>query len=456
MAKVSFTAGRVRDFTCPPDKKQVFLWDSATAGLGLRATSGSKNYIFQGKLAGEAVRIKIGSLSTYSIDAAREQARTLKKTLDQGRDPRIVKAEITAADVAKRALDKQEQATTLEAWEHYIKVRTPKWSSRHKADHESMARIGGEEISRGRRAGMAATKEPGILRPLLAMPLSDITRDRVAKWLQPEADKRPTRARLAVSLLATFLTWCGDQPEYRAQVHADACARMKQDLPKPQAKDDCLQREQLKLWFEHVKNIQNSTHSAYLQCLLLTGARREEMAGVKWVDVDFQWNSIVIRDKVEGTRTIPLTPYVAALMRDLHRANSKPPAVTQINRKQITEKPWKPSPWVFSSATAKSGRIQEPRLSHNKALTAAGLPPLSIHGLRRSFGTLVEWVECPAGIAAQIMGHKPSATAEKHYRRRPLDLLRMWHTKIEGWILEQAEIAQPSPETDKLKLVTVN
>ena len=39
------------------------------------------------------------------------------------------------------------------------------------------------------------------------------------------------------------------------------------------------------------------------------------------------------------------------------------------------------------------------------------------------------------------MGHKPSATAEKHYKVRPLDLLRMWHTKIEAWILEQAGIA---------------
>ena len=100
--------------------------------------------------------------------------------------------------------------------------------------------------------------------------------------------------------------------------------------------------------------------------------------------------------------------------------------------------------------------IQEPRIAHNKALTAAGLPALSIHGLRRSFGTLVEWVECPAGIAAQIMGHKPSATAEKHYRRRPLDLLRMWHVKIEGWILEQAGIAQPSEESGKLRLAASN
>jgi integrase len=73
-------------------------------------------------------------------------------------------------------------------------------------------------------------------------------------------------------------------------------------------------------------------------------------------------------------------------------------------------------------------------------------PALTLHGLRRSFGTLAEWVECPTGVSAQIMGHKPSALAEKHYRRRPLDLLRMWHTKIEGWILEQAGIEQPGEE----------
>jgi intergrase/recombinase len=44
------------------------------------------------------------------------------------------------------------------------------------------------------------------------------------------------------------------------------------------------------------------------------------------------------------------------------------------------------------------------------------------------------------GVVAQIMGHKPSAIAEKHYIRRPLDLLRMWHVKIESWVLKQAGI----------------
>jgi hypothetical protein len=38
------------------------------------------------------------------------------------------------------------------------------------------------------------------------------------------------------------------------------------------------------------------------------------------------------------------------------------------------------------------------------------------------------------------MGHKPSATAERHYKVRPLDLLRVHHERIEGWVLERASI----------------
>lgn len=63
-------------------------------------------------------------------------------------------------------------------------------------------------------------------------------------------------------------------------------------------------------------------------------------------------------------------------------------------------------------------------------------------------------MEVPTGIVAQIMGHKPSATAEKHYTVRPLDLLRLHHDKIEAWILEQAGvpfIAQTEP--GKLRVV---
>ena len=85
---------------------------------------------------------------------------------------------------------------------------------------------------------------------------------------------------------------------------------------------------------------------------------------------------------------------------------------------------------------------------------AAGLPHLTLHGLRRSFGTLAEWVEMPTGVVAQIQGHKPSAIAEKHYRRRPVDLLRMWHSKLEAWILEQGGVVfAPAEGKERLRVV---
>ena len=54
----------------------------------------------------------------------------------------------------------------------------------------------------------------------------------------------------------------------------------------------------------------------------------------------------------------------------------------------------------------------------------------------------------------QIQGHKPSATAEKHYTVRPLDLLRLHHERIESWILEQANLPFTSQsEPGKLRAI---
>lgn len=94
--------------------------------------------------------------------------------------------------------------------------------------------------------------------------------------------------------------------------------------------------------------------------------------------------------------------------------------------------------WVFSSISAANGHLTGPSIAHRKACAIAGLD-LTLHGLKRSFASLCEWIEMPA-IAAQIQGHAPQGVREQNYIRRPLDLLRMWHVKIEAWILEQAGI----------------
>lgn len=116
---------------------------------------------------------------------------------------------------------------------------------------------------RGRKKGEGDTTIPGILRPLLALPLAKIDADHVRAWLKDETS-RPTQANNAFVRLRAFLNWCADRPEYRPHTHVNACASRiaRDELPKKAAKDDCLQREQLPLWFEHVRKFGNPVHSA--------------------------------------------------------------------------------------------------------------------------------------------------------------------------------------------------
>lgn len=443
--KVTLTAGRIDNFQCPEGKAQAFLWSNAPLGLAVRATApgpkspGAKAYIYQAKVSGKSMRITIGDVGKWSIAKAEAEARRLQTVIDQGHDPRQVKADDKAAKGAAAAAkvaealalaqtQTRDTVTVSEAWQAYVKDRSasvkdgkPEWGEKHKAHHAYFVQPGGEKRTRGRRPNEPETTRPGVLVPLMGMRLADLDEKTIAAWLEKETVQAPTTTAQAFRALRAFLTWCAKQPAYSAAVHADACQSddVKKRVPSPQVKkNDSLRRAQIKPWFESVRKIGNPVISAYLQGLLLTGARRNELAALRWADVDFQWKSLTIRDKVEGERTIPLTPYLEHLIATLPRRNEL----------------------VFSSPAAASGRLEEPRNPHNKALAAAGLPPLSLHGLRRSFGTLSEWVEVPAGIVAQIMGHKPSAIAEKHYIQRELDLLHLWHVKIEKWILEQAEI----------------
>lgn len=460
MPRVNFTAGRIADHKCKSGAVQTFLWDTTAPGLALRATTnGAKAYIFQCKLDNKTLRVTIGAPSTWTIDQAQAEARRLKVIVDSGQDPRHVKAEALeakqaardarqAAKVAQQAQDVRESVTLGAVWSEYVADRAPLWSDLHKRDHERIIQTGGVQRTRSEKL-----TEPGPLASLAGVRLVDLTAERIEAWAKLEAKTRATRARLALRLLKACLFWCAAHPAYAGISNGNAAQSKKarESLGRTKVKSDVIQREQLPDWFAAVRKIGSPVISAYLQCLLLTGARREELARLKWDDVDFQWNSLKLNDKVEDFRMVPLTPYVSHLLAELKRQNETPPKVRKLRRLETQGKQWKPSIWVFRSDTAASGRLTAPSNAHRTACAVAALD-VSLHGLRRSFATLCEWTETPAGIAAQIQGHAPQGVREQNYIRRPLDLLRMWHVKIEAWMLEQARITF-DPHPTNLKLV---
>lgn len=433
MKRENFTAERVAGYQFKPSVKkksnQTVYWDGKMPGLGLRVTAnGSKSYIFQTELNGGTVRMTIGDARTWSIAKAQAETRRLKSLTDQGIDPRQQAAEQRAQHEAIKAKEKSKEVLVSDAWDEYLAhqkdkmqrqhiERGKRWGERHLKDHVNLSQAGGEEKKRG-----TGLTKPGVLFPLMQMRMVDINANSLKDWQTKEAETRPNNARQGFEMFRAFWRWCATHPQYSGIIDPQAVENkeLRDEVPSRKSKKfDVLQRAHLPAWFEAVRNLGNPTISAYLQALLLTGARREEMARLRWNDIDFQWNGIWIKDKVhEEGRKIPLTPYLSYLLNNLPRRND----------------------WVFSSPTAVNGRIVEPRIPHNRALSIAGLSPLTLHGLRRTFASLTEWVEMPRGIVAQIMGHAPSATAEKHYISRPLELLAVWHGKYEGWILQQAGI----------------
>lgn len=434
-ARTRLTVARVEAFTCPAGKSQAFLWDVEAPTLAVRVTPmGRKTYVFESRLHGKTVRLTIGDVRAWPLSKARDEASRLALMVNAGTDPREVKRQLQAEHEARQAAAAAQAATVGEAWASYCEARRPHWGELHQRDHAGMMAPGGEPKKRGK-----GTTEPGPLAHFSSMRLADVTPEAVQAWASEESTRRPTRARLALSLLHAFLNWCGEQAQF-ADVVADKnparTRRARESLPLPKPKRDALLKEQLPAWFAAVSAINHPAISTYLQCLLLTGARPGELLTLKWDDVDTQWQGLTIRDKDEskggqdGHRIIPLTPYVHHLLASLPRHG------------------------LYVFAGTRGEPLHKPNVAHTKACAVAGLQGLTLHGLRRSFGSLSEWLELPAGVVAQIQGHKPSATAEKHYRVRPLDLLRVHHEKLEAWILEQAGVQfDANAEPGKLRAV---
>ena len=232
--------------------------------------------------------------------------------IDEGRDPREVKAEIVAADVAKRTAEAADSLTVADVWPRYMAEGKPKnraaWKPRYRADLEKAASLGGEPKKRGQ-----GTTKPGHLAALMPLRLASIDQDTIRDWYASEAKTAPIQAARAVAMFSGFLSWCATKKDLRALVDKDAAraSELGDVLPGVNKRRDALEIDQLPAWFAGTDKLRSRTAAAYLQALVLTGARREEMAALRWADVDFRWHKLTIADKVEATRTIPLSPYMA-------------------------------------------------------------------------------------------------------------------------------------------------
>lgn len=439
-----FTLASTKDLKCLEGKQQTFYWATNPRGLGLRVSqTGKRSFFFEGRIHGKTVRYPIGDISFDKVVvAAKDLAWKFSKNLDprqEREDDRLVQAKIKDQ---KKAKADREKLLVKDAWDDYIEyqkslmplkglAKGKKWGERHLQDHLNMTQQGGIPHKRGSKVTVQ-----GVLYPLLQLRLAEITPAVLKDWLNEERKTRPNNARQGFQMFRTFWGWCAKGDRYKVIVNREAVSEdsLLAILPSKNSKKDgdVLRKNNIADWFTAVQKLSNKVISAYLQCLLITGARRGELIALKWSDVDFKAKTVWLKDKIktEG-RYIPLNLYMEQLIDSLPRRND----------------------YVFSSLEAKEGFITEPRIAHNQAIALAGIPHLSIHGLRRSFASLFIWAEQPDGAGARIQGHAPQSIRDKHYLDIPIELLAKWHNGYVDWLLTEAGIPLPTVEAKGLRVV---
>lgn len=429
-ARERLTEAKVTAFELAGVQAQEFLWDIEAPGLGVRATAGSKSYVFQFKLNNKTTRVTIGSCAAWKLAPARMEARRLRVYLDKGIDPRHERAEQLERTLRLSRQKEMQSIRFSDAWREYIDVQSRGWGKYHHNDHIDLSKRPSELLKSGKRT------VGGPISALLDLALNEISIELIEDWVRRETARRPRVAEKSFRLLRAFIGWCQYHKDYKGLVSKlDGLHRVRRLVVGMRAKTDTLQREMLPIFFRCVRGCANPLHGAYFQLMFFTGARPGELLFLKWTDVDLKWQLITLRDKAgsraksEETRDVPIGEYAVNLLRQMSRDAPRTPAGSLY------------SDYVFFGRSPRGDRpMAAPNASLTKLMISSGLPHLTPHGLRRSFSNACEWLDWPAGVKAQIMGHKPSATAERHYTRRPVDLLRKYQEKLEAWVISEANL----------------
>ena len=158
--------------------------------------------------------------------------------------------------------------------------RKDAFKPRYLADLKAMAAPGGIKKVRGQ-----GVTRPGPIFPLLALALSKVNEDTLKSWFDREAITGRHQAARAQMMFRGFLRWCSTKPEYRTMINRDAgrAAAILDELPSTSEnkRTDCIEAAQLPAWSAGADKLGNRTIATYLKGLLLTGARREELAAIK-------------------------------------------------------------------------------------------------------------------------------------------------------------------------------
>jgi integrase len=218
----------------------------------------------------------------------------------------------------------------------------------------------------------------------------EITRRDVLDILDRVVDGgAPIAANRVFAAIRKFFNWCAA----RDIIAASPCAGVKPPTAE-RARDRVLSDEELRLVWRAADKL-GGTFSPLVKMLALTGQRRDEVARMRWEELDLDarlWTLPPARTKNNQPHEVPLSKAALAVLQNVPRIASSPFVLT-----------------TNGGASPASGYSKNKR--RLDALLPADMPPWRLHDLRRSCASGLARLGINLPVIEKVLNHSSGSFA---------------------------------------------
>lgn len=342
----------------------------APRGFGVKVhPSGRKVFILRYKVEGRERQLTIGAYPTWSLAAARAEAKEYKRKADRGQDVilqrKVARTEPTLADLVDR----------------YCRAHADKLKS-------------------GKLVRSSLKRDLG---PILKRKAKAIRRADLIEIVERKAEKTPRAAALLLVYLKGLFSWAVHREILENSPAAVIKPSRVSAALKPRNRGRVLTDDEIRAFWTNVETcgIDRLTAIA-LKMILVTGQRPGEVAGMRKGEIDGPIWVIPAerRGKSEAAQTVPLTDTALELIEA-----AKAEAARREKRRGWT------SDYLFATredshlGTASIGRAVRRYVDELGNLDAETWGHWTPHDLRRTCRTGLAACNIPEEIAERVIGH---------------------------------------------------
>jgi integrase len=350
----------VRDLPIPARRNQVH-YTGEIPGFGVRVTdAGAKSFVLNYRTkGGRERRFTIGQVQAWTMTAARQKAKELRRVIDDGGDP--------LAD-----LEGQRQAPTVaDLCERAMKEHFSRKSSDYAADAQRII-------------------DKYILPALRHHKVADVSfSDTSALHHKVSEDGGKYRANRTLSALSKMMSL-----SIRWGMRTDnPCSHVERNLE--EKRERFLSADELGRLMKVLVEFEDRPAANAFMLLLLTGARCGEVLGAKWEQFDLAagvWTKPASTTKQRKLHRVPLSPQALELVRAL--------AVSRT------------SDYLFPGRW--SSHTVDLKYRWNEVRRRAGLEDFRLHDLRHSYASILASRGLSLSIIGGLLGHSDVKTTARY------------------------------------------